>query len=217
MTGTSRPSALDLLVLASRTAFAARGKPGRDPFLLLTAARLERRVEVTQLTMPDPIARFLSEAAPSGQDGAGDGLTEFEGLLAEAQSTAGDEAKLIAQLAQELRAMPRPAETAWRWSGTLRGGTRLSWRIKAPDTETAQLMLAWSGAEGGRLEVSAGGATLAEVCDRGAAVLAIARDGETLLVAIANPGRSEARFALGLGWDPGVDHAARRPHALPKS
>lgn len=216
MSGAASPSSLDLLTLASRAAFAARRKPGWDPFLLLTAARLARRVEVTELAMPAPIVRPLSEASPVGPNDVGDGLIAFEVLLGQAERAAGDEAKLVADLVRALRAMPPPTTSAWTWAGLVRPASRLAWQVRAPAEEAAQLMLAWSGSEGGRLEVGDAGLPLAEVCDRGAAGLSIAPTQEGLLVAIANPTRSPAHFALGFSWDPREAGEGRSSPTLPK-
>lgn len=204
MTGSdAQISAIELLTVASRTAFAARDKPGKDPFLLLTAARLERRANVTDLATPPPVTRAANSTPMATDPLKGDGLLGFEQLLAEARGCADKEAKLIAEAADVLRRTGPGPNPAWRWRGHVPGQARMVWRVKAPERGVARIGLAWAGQDSGSIELLTPKAPLAEVCDRGGAAVAFAADGGFHLIGVANPDRSSARFELSFGWNPG--------------
>lgn len=192
-----RPTLLELIALAGRTAASGRRVQGKDPLLLLFAARLERRVGVEELAALDGT---VSPAPASTLRAAGrdvDGLLGFEALLQEALESADGERPMVDSLVTALRQQPPSTPAAQRWSGGLQGRTSFTARLRRVDPKASGVSILWASASPARLDVMPMSGPVASLdIDGAAGFLPVAATSDDVVVRIINCGDRPARFSL---------------------
>lgn len=195
--GAAEPSAVEIMASAGRCAAMGRRVKGKDPLLLLMAARLERRVGVEELAdLPGAVSPVAASIVQL-EGPAVDGRLGFEALLLEATQCAAPEGQLVDELAAAARREPVGRPRVRRWSGGLAARTGFTARLRQTTSASPGIGLLWSSSSVARLDLLAmSGPTASLDIVSGAGFLTAAAMVGDLVVRVVNRGDQPAQFSL---------------------